>query len=42
MGAHYESDVLQSAVSATPMAAPVAPIDNTFGAILIGNFIGLL
>ncbi|KAM5530577.1 hypothetical protein V8D89_015771 [Ganoderma adspersum] len=42
MGAHYESDVLQSAVSATPTAAPVAPIDNTFGAILIGNFVGLL
>ncbi|PIL22425.1 hypothetical protein GSI_15113 [Ganoderma sinense ZZ0214-1] len=42
MGADYESNVLQSAVSATPTEAPVAPIDNTFGAILIGNFVGLL
>ncbi|KAI1793335.1 hypothetical protein LXA43DRAFT_238517 [Ganoderma leucocontextum] len=30
------------AVSATPTGAPVAPIDNTFGAILIGNDVGLL
>lgn len=41
MVALYEFDVL-SAVSATPTAAPVAPIDNTFGAILIGNYTGLL
>ena len=29
-------------VSGTPTAEPIGPIDNTFGALLIGNYVGLM